>query len=133
MGYLRSISTNTNFARCIFDNSSDCIYNVGDDEIVRTISLTFLNQRVFHNGQCVDTVHIQDQNEGQGLLFFIQDSNESCCSLICCGHLPGGYLQVAGSINCHILKVQCSKHQPVVDVKTSPKLAYNNYCQDLRT
>ena len=59
--------------------------------------------------------------------------NLAAVSLICCGHLPGGYLQVAGNINCYILKVQSSIYQPVVDVKTSSKLAYNNYCQDLRT
>ena len=52
------------------NDSSDCIYNVGDDEIVRTISLTFLNQRVFHNGQWVEIVHIQDQKWRSGAIIF---------------------------------------------------------------
>ena len=71
--------------------------------------------------------------EVKGYYELVKDINKSHCSLTGCGHLPEGYLQVIGSVNCQMLKIQHKDHQPLTDANTNARLAYNNYCQDLKT
>ena len=114
-------------------NNSDDAYDIGDDETVKTVVVTFLNKKMNYNGQWVDIVHIYDQEMGvKGYYVLIQDGNEFCYNLIWSDHLPQGYLQVTGSMNCKMLKIALYTHQPVTDVKARSKLAYDNYCQDLK-
>ena len=115
-------------------NMSDCNHddkNVGN---IRTVSLIFLNKSTFHGNRWVDIVYIQDpEMEVAGYHELVTEINESHCSLTGCGHLSEGYLQVMGSVNCQILKIQHKDNQPLTDPNTNAKLAYDNYCQDLKT
>ena len=115
-------------------NLSDCSYdskNIGD---MRTVSLSLLNKSTFHNGRWVHIVYLQDpEMEVKGYYELVKDINESHCSLTGCGHLPEGYLKVLGTITCQILKIQHKDHQILTDINTNAKLAYDDYCQDLKT
>ena len=112
-----------------YSNISDC--NLGE---VKTISLTLLNISKLHHDQWVHIVYIQDtEMEVSGYYELARVTNDSLCSLFRCDHLPEGYLQVIENINCQIVKIQYKDNQRHTNVNTDTKLAYDNYCQDLKS
>ena len=110
-------------------NLSDCYFAE-----VKTITLTLLNISKRYHNQWVQIVYIQDtEMEVSGYYERARGTSDSICSLVRCDHLPEGYLQVIGNIDCQIIEIQYKDNQRYTNVKTEARLAYDNYCQDLNS
>ena len=115
---------------------SDDHTNISEYNLIefKTITLTFFNMSKLYYDQWVQIVYVQDtEMEVNGYYELVRVTNGSRCSLFRCDHLPEGYLQVIGSVSCKMVKLQCKDNQMYTNANIEAKLAYDNYCQDLKS
>ena len=99
------------------------------------VKLSIFDDIVPYFGTRVNMAYIHNKNvKGlRGYHYLVMDYQGFGYSLLHCAQPPEGYLKVISVMDCYVITQQCSSQVGDQTLSGDPKLAYENYHEDLHS
>ena len=109
--------------------------SVKHQEYPYKIKLSIFDDIVPCTGTRVNMVYIHNGNDKgpKGYYYLVASYKGFSYSLLHCAQPPEGYLKVISMMDCYVIAQQCSRQFGDQTLTGDPKLAYDNYHEDLHS